>query len=868
MEEQFLARRWNLWLYGLVGVAGILLLEVYRTGTLPGPLNLYPAIILLAAVSGGARVGAPVLLLALAHAVLRYVVDSPYRAPGGGWGDVAVMAFGGAAVLACGALIGEWHRYQVTRVRNSRSVLEAFLDAVPVGLFVVDPKGRPFYVNRTSRELLGRGIDGAVVPGSLAQVYGAYVAGTDTPYDDQRIPIMSALRGETDTVDDIEVRRPDGSRVQLQVGGAPVLDEDGDIAFGVAAFWDITERRLAEQALNATFNWVSDVVQNAPVAIYALDEVSEHVTLWNPAAERLFGWSTAEVLGRPLPTIPETERPSRGLLLRDLAAERRLVGRELRRLRKDGSLCDISMSATLQPSMDGARTELLAFSEDTTARKQAERELAESREAYRQLVDEATDIVFRTDVNGRFTYVNPVAVRITGFSEAELLSKRFVDLIAASHKTQVARFYYRQYIDRRPTTYLEFPMVTADGAETWRGQNTTLLLDAAGEPRGFQAIVRDITERRNAELALAKQLEAVEAARRDLRVVVDSAEVAMLLVAPDGHVALANDTLDGLFPEVEAAVRAGEPALAITDRIAGDLTDSREFAAWCQSSLSNGHQAATEVLQLQPVERTLVARCRPLDGASGELQGHLLTFRDVTQERELERMKDQFVSMVSHELRTPLTSMIGYSELLMEGVPGPLNDNQERYLRVVHSSALRQLTLVNDLLDLSRLSEGRLTVTPATVSMGATIAAVVGALQPQSDAKGQTVRFTPPAEPVTAWADEARLTQVLTNLLSNAIKYTPNGGSVELRVQRVADGVQVDVADTGIGLTAEEQAKVFSRFFRSANPAAQAAGGTGLGLAITKALVEVQGGHIWFTSEPGAGTTFSFTLPATGPTTA
>ena len=235
------------------------------------------------------------------------------------------------------------------------------------------------------------------------------------------------------------------------------------------------------------------------------------------------------------------------------------------------------------------------------------------------------------------------------------------------------------------------------------------------------------------------------------------------------------------------------------------------------------------------------------------------------QGQSADRMKNEFVSLVSHELRTPLTSIKGYVDLLLEGEVGEVTPAQRELLEIVKRNADREVALVNDLLDLSLLEAGRLDLRFSHIHLGAAVAAVCDAVQPQLAARGLTLtrRVEPDLPPV--WADSNRIAQVLTALLSNAGKYTPPGGRVEVRAAATGSGVRVDVRDSGIGLTADELAQLFTRFFRGRNPEAAAGGGSGLGLAISRQLIELHGGALTVASTPGEGATFSVFLPLAPP---
>jgi signal transduction histidine kinase len=228
--------------------------------------------------------------------------------------------------------------------------------------------------------------------------------------------------------------------------------------------------------------------------------------------------------------------------------------------------------------------------------------------------------------------------------------------------------------------------------------------------------------------------------------------------------------------------------------------------------------------------------------------------------QEANRLKTEFVSMVSHELRTPLTSIQGYAELLLEDEQ--IAEEQRESLTLVKKNSDRLLGLINDLLDLSRIEAGRVDLQRSSLDLARLILEVAGSLRPLIEAKRQRLRLELGDALPAVWADADRVTQILTNLISNAHKYTLVEGSITVAARRDDGFVRVDVSDTGIGLSPEDQAQLFTKFFTAHHRSPQAGGGTGLGLVITRLLVELHGGRITVCSTPGQGSTFSFSLPA------
>jgi len=230
--------------------------------------------------------------------------------------------------------------------------------------------------------------------------------------------------------------------------------------------------------------------------------------------------------------------------------------------------------------------------------------------------------------------------------------------------------------------------------------------------------------------------------------------------------------------------------------------------------------------------------------------------------KELDRLKSDFVSNVSHELRTPLTAIKGAVDLLLREVPGSLNEKQTHYLARVRSNTQHLAGLINDLLDLSKIEEGKIEFNGGRVSLGGLVQEVVETLRPVAAEKPVAIEVTAPETSILVWADRDKLTQVLMNLIDNAIKFTPAQGKVMISTARNGtEWVQISVNDSGPGIPSEEKEKIFQKFYQSAEVGKAKPKGTGLGLAISKALVELHGGRIWVESDANHGSTFFFTLP-------
>jgi len=247
--------------------------------------------------------------------------------------------------------------------------------------------------------------------------------------------------------------------------------------------------------------------------------------------------------------------------------------------------------------------------------------------------------------------------------------------------------------------------------------------------------------------------------------------------------------------------------------------------------------------------------------------GTVSIFRDITHEVEVDRLKSEFVATVSHELRTPMTSIRGYVDVLLMGAAGALNENQTHFLNIVKNNTERLNILVNDLLDVSRIESGRVTLSPQALDLREVAEDVIGDVlrRSQEENKPMALSLDAPKKLPRVYGDIERVRQIMSNLVDNAYHYTPENGTILVQIQPLNGGheVQVDVKDNGVGIGLEDQDRVFERFYRGEHPLVLATPGTGLGLSIVKQIVEMHKGRIWMrsTGVPGEGSTFSFTLP-------
>ncbi|MFH1112375.1 MAG: PAS domain S-box protein [Pseudomonadota bacterium] len=500
--------------------------------------------------------------------------------------------------------------------------------------------------------------------------------------------------------------------------------------------------------------------------------------------------------------------------------------------------------------------------------RKTETALRESERRYRQFVQNASDIICETDEKGYFTFVNTVALRITGYSEDEVIGKHFLELVHPAFRNEICRFYRTQSENRIPDTYKEYLVLTSERETVWIGQRTHLLLEG-DRVIGFQSISRDITERKRAE----EQLRASEERYRALA----ENSLTGICVQQDGKVVYINE---------RGARTLGYSADELIGTTIWDLVapEDRAMTEILAAARLRGEPAPTQY-QLRVRTRAGEMRWTEVLAAVIEHEGRpaiLANLMDITERKRAQEeliqaknraesaniAKSRFLANMSHELRTPLNAIIGFSEILEEQTFGSLNDKQLRFAGHVTASGRHLLHLINGVLDLSKIESGKMDLRVTDVSIEEVLRDSLSMIQETAHKHVLSVEAKIDESLVlnTITADETKLRQIMFNLLSNAVKFTPDGGRIGIIVRKRGRGLLVSVSDTGIGLRVEDRERIFRAFEQIDSSSSRHHDGTGLGLALTHRLVELHGGNIWAHSEgPGKGSTFTFSIPIPDP---
>ena len=631
--------------------------------------------------------------------------------------------------------------------------------------------------------------------------------------------------------------------------------------------------------------YLAAIVASSDDAIIGKD-LNGIVRSFNGAAERLFGYRPEEIIGRSITMLlPAERRGEETEILSRLRLGERIDHFETVRVAKGGRRLDISLSVS--PIRDGSGTIVGAakIARDITEQKRTAAALAAQREWYRVTLASIGDAVIASDPEGRVTFMNEVAERLTGWSQAEAMGKPLGEVF------QIVNEETRAPVENPTEKVLRSGAIVAlanhtvlisrDGQEWPIADSAAPILDDARTILGVVLVFHDVTEERRAHAALAQQRERFETTL---------ASIGDGVIATDlhGRIEFMNTVAEQLtgWRLADARGRKCDEVFRIVHESTRAPVANPVSQVLAQDGFA-GLANHTVLISADGTERAIDDSGAPIREAGGELAGVVLVFRDVSDRRRLEaerqaaarererlltaerqarleaeqanRVKDDFVAMLSHELRTPLSAILGWTQILQARAPG--EEAFQHGLVVIERNTRAQSQLISDLLDISRIGSGKLVLDVKTVDLGEVLADSLETVRYSADDKGVVLGSqVDPVNPIVG--DPARLGQVMWNLLTNAIKFTPRGGRVDVTLRQVGSMAQLTVRDTGVGIRPEDLPRVFERFRQGGGATTGRHGGLGLGLSITKHLVELHGGtaRAWSEGE-GKGVVITIELP-------
>ena len=627
---------------------------------------------------------------------------------------------------------------------------------------------------------------------------------------------------------------------------------------------DQLERRAEERAaqVRAAEEKYRNIFENAVEGIYQLSPGGHFLTA-NSALARTFGFDSTDELLRELalnPLAPYLEPARRLEFLNLVEANDVIRSFQSRVCHRQGGVIWIAESAR---AIRDDRNRLTGFEgsvTDITERKRAEEGLRASEERFRSLAQASPVGIFLSDRLGQCVYTNTRYEEIFGLTNEETMGVGWTRAIHPDDRDTVMQAWQQDSGARRPH-HVVFRVLKSSGEERWVDARAAAIISETGDLNGYVGTTEDITERRLAEERFRVLFEKSSDAHLlfDSSGIIDcnDATLRMLGCAKRSEVLAVHPA--ELSPEFQPDGRRSLEKSAEMDRLASERGYHR--FEWLHRRM-NGEEFPVEVT-LTPVK------------ISGK-PTMLVVWHDITERKAAEqamirakdaaeaanRAKSDFLANMSHEIRTPMNGVIGMTNLLLDT---PLNEEQRECAETVQKSAEALLTIINDILDFSKIEAGKLTFETLDFDLTETIKGAMDLLAEGVRSKGIEMGCEiEPGIPLALRGDPGRLRQVLLNLLNNALKFTHQGG-VRLKARKVDEietyvTLHFEVIDTGIGIEPEAQQKLFQSFTQADSSTTRKYGGTGLGLAISRRLVELMAGSIGFSSVPGRGSTFWFTV--------
>jgi PAS domain S-box-containing protein len=653
---------------------------------------------------------------------------------------------------------------------------------------------------------------------------------------------------------------------------------------------------------NLTLRHLARVVESSDDAIVSKD-LNSTILTWNSAAERMFGYTAAEAVGRSIRMIiPDELQSEEDEVLRRIRAGKALRHYETVRVRKDGTRVPISLTVSPIYDDDGHVIGASKIARDITDKRNAE--TASRRLA--AVVESSDDAIVTKDLDGIITSWNRSAERMFGYTREEAVGKS-IRIVIPDHLQSEEDMVLAKIRAGEGVDHFETVRQRKDGTQLFISLTVSPIRNDAGVVVGASKIARDVTERARLQAA----------ARENAAITQKLGEIGAVVASTLERDTIAQKVTDAATELTQAEF--GAFFYNVRDHEAGDAYMLYTLSGASKEAFSSfPHPRATDVfgptfrgeatVRLDdvtkdpryghsppyygmppghlPVRSYLAVPVRNVAGdvLGGLFFGHsrvgvftaqhervvegiaawasvaLENSRLYIEARDANQMKDEFLAVLSHELRTPLNAIVGYAKLLRGGILS--GEKATRGLETLERNAIWLTQIVEDVLDVSRIVSGKIRLDVQPVDLPLIINNAVATVHPAAEAKGLRVHaiLDPRVGPVSG--DPDRLQQVVWNLLSNAVKFTPKGGRVQVRLQRVNSNVEIVVSDTGIGIRADFLPYVFERFRQAEAGTTRKTGGLGLGLAIVRHIIEMHGGTVEASSAgEGQGSTFRVRLP-------
>jgi len=589
-------------------------------------------------------------------------------------------------------------------------------------------------------------------------------------------------------------------------------------------------------------------------------------TYMSPSARR-FGYEPEECIGKcPTEFLPPDGwdyYDYRMALDREDPTPRRY---EIRVICKDGSYAWLDVIVDFI-FVDGVPVRCQGVARDITERKLAERALAATEEKYRLLAENASDILWQLDLQGRFTYMSQAITKLTGYNAEECIGRRLIEFLPTSEaeRLNIHSDGFHVDLEKTSTRLIEVQAFKKDGEVIWLEVSWNVVyLDK--RPVGIQGIARDITHRKHTEAALR------ESEQRYKSIIENSSDLIMLL-KPDGLIIYMSPACKSILDY--------EPSEMVGTYMRPIYPDDCELVRKAFERAISGDRGTNleyRIVRKDGGYRWVSHSWSPIFDDAGRLMMIASVIRDITERKEVDEairkahdnierayeLQRQFLNNVTHEVRTPLTAIQGYAQMILEGLTGPVNTEQAQLLKKMLTCSQDLIVMVTGVLEVARLKSGIVGLKPVVCNPYDVVEKSIAAILPQAQQKEITLNIECHQKQTMGVYDEDKLTAILTNLLSNAVKFTEQG-EVCIVINPGLNGTEIIISDTGIGISESDLTNIFDEFRQLDYPGKHKPTGFGMGLTIVATLVEVIGGSLTVSSKKRIGTAFTLYVPTLDP---
>ena len=743
-------------------------------------------------------------------------------------------------------------------LRSSEERLRVLFENAPDAIYLNDLKGNFIDGNKAAEEITGYKRDELIGKSflkldllSAGQIKKAAVA------------LANNVLGRPAGPDEFILNRKDGSRVMVEIRTFPVKIGGKTLVLAVAR--DITERNRVEEALRESEERFRDLFENANDLIQSVAPDGRFLYV-NKAWREKLGYKEWEVANLTLWDIihPDFIPHCRELFQKVMSGET-LNNIEAVFVTKDGKPVAVEGNVNCW-SMGGEVLATRGIFHDVTERKRVEEALRGSEERYRHLFDNLGDAAFLADVEtGLLIETNQQGAVMLGRSRDEIVGMHQSELHPPGQADKY-RQKFAAHIQKGHTADYDGEVIRKDGTiVSVRISASTLNIRGR---RLILGLFHDITESKRAE-------EALRAAEQNFRNSLDNSPLGIRIIDAEGETLYTNQSILDIYDYSSVEEFKAVP---VAERLTpGSYAEQQERVRKRKKGLPVPDQFELSIIRKNGEVRNLDVFHREI--LWGGVRQFQLIHHDITEKKRMEeeilakskqieaasRAKSEFLAHMSHELRTPLNVIIGFTELMLDGVTGRLKKEQRQCLNDVLSSGQQLLGLISDVLDLSKIESGKMELRLRSIDLPGVIESLRSQIMPVLRPRKQKLEVDVEKGLPMVYADKSKVRQVLLNLLSNATKFTADGGKLKIKAVSEDSWCRVSVIDSGIGIREDDQKRIFEPFTQLDSPLATERGGTGLGLSIARQIVEKHGGRIWVESEYGKGSRFSFTLPLATP---